>query len=343
MWAGIAGAAAILFAIAAGAYLYFTSAGPGGAGRSPIAQKQPDSKSDAPRTPQPRPEAPSDDPTPELIPPPRVEVVQNDEPKEPPREPGSQPKESRVVTTPPRDPKTDQIDKIDLRLPVMLPLRRLDEPDSARQLKEEISKDRGYRLELFCLDSSKAFAKLQAGFQAIGVQFVLEPEVQKIVGTRRKIPYVLFAEDLLPDEVFKLLQQLGVNDKKAEAHRTGEGQFGTLVVSRLVELDQKELGKLLGVEPKQLLPVKSKGPLGVDLRKPLPDQTADQLGRALAGQGGAKPSPGQPAARRALVLVHMPERPRSIPSKETKLFLDSRTTPRPGSLQIMLVLRCSLD
>ena len=312
VWASMAAAAAILFAVAVGSYWYFATAEQGGSSLPAVVKKGADAKAEQQRV-----AKPPDETKPEQLPPP-VEIAHNPPTKPPERDPSLSPKNpSDPITTPPQDPKGDQIDKITLRLPETFVLRQLDEPEAAAKLKKELAKDSGYRLELFCLDSAKALARLQASFQLLGVQLVQDAEVPPRLSARRKPHLLLFAEDLMPGEVFKLLQQLGVQDKQAEAKRTGDGQFGKLVVSRLGDLDQKELGKQLGVDPKQLQPVGSGG----------------------AGQGSAKVTPGPAAPRRALVIVYASERPRTAATKEMKLFLDSRKPPRPDSVQLMLVLR----
>jgi hypothetical protein len=86
---------------------------------------------------------------------------------------------------------------------------------------------------------------------------------------------------------------------------------------------------------------RSSAPLGVDVTRPLNEQTATQVTRSLEGQGG-RPDTGKPAVkapeRFALALAYNPVRPRSG-SPEVKRFLDSRKPVRPGAVQVLLVLR----
>ena len=113
------------------------------------------------------------------------------------------------------------------------------------------------------------------------------------------------------------------------------------VLPRLTPRDHKELADLMGLDPTRSSP-KPAGSLGTDLHKPLSEQTAEQVAKALAGQGGARPQPGKPAAKApeqvALVLAYNPVRPRPG-SPEVKRFLDGRQPTRPGTVQVLLVLR----
>jgi hypothetical protein len=102
------------------------------------------------------------------------------------------------------------------------------------------------------------------------------------------------------------------------------------------------MSTLIGIDPTTTEPSAKDSP-GADPRKPLSDTTAQQVGRSLAGQGGApRPQAGKPAAklpeRFALVLAHNPIRS-SPGSDEIKHFLETRKPARPGTIRVLLVLR----
>src|SRR5205814_3518775 len=85
---------------------------------------------------------------------------------------------------------------------------------------------------------------------------------------------------------------------------------------------------------------KPTGPLGVDLSRPLAEQTADQVVGTLSTgvprpSAGASPGKAPQRLGLALALGQMP-RPQSV---EVKRFLENRKPPRKGSLQVILVLR----
>jgi hypothetical protein len=157
-----------------------------------------------------------------------------------------------------------------------------------------------------------------------------------------KTHYAFYMEDLTPEELSRLLQDLGAEDKKVDPKQ----RFNKIIINHLTPADRKELCSLLGVDPKAL-PAKGgqqKGPLGVDLTKPLSKKTEEQVADALAGKGPPRPQPGkEPAAktpdRLALVLSYNPVRAAPSSSKEIKQFLTSRPGQRPGAVQVLLVLR----
>ena len=97
------------------------------------------------------------------------------------------------------------------------------------------------------------------------------------------------------------------------------------------EHDHKVLEDLMGVDPTPMTPPKETGPLGVDPRKPVSDQTAAQVA-AVAGTGQARRRPAV-NDHPLLVLPYNPVRPRHD-SVEIKHFLDERKPLRPGALQV---------
>ncbi len=136
-----------------------------------------------------------------------------------------------------------------------------------------------------------------------------------------------------------ILLALGDDDKKAEAKQ----RFNKIVINHLTPANRGELCTLLGVDPRAT-PSKPKGPLGVDITQPLSKKTEEQVADALAGKGPPRPQNGKATApkapdRLALVLSYNPVRISPAGSKEIKLFLAGHTAPRPGTIQILLVLR----
>ena len=108
----------------------------------------------------------------------------------------------------------------------------------------------------------------------------------------------------------------------------------------MTERDHKELSDLLGVDPAPTRPPKETGPLGVDPHKPVADAAAAQV--AAAGPGRAGQVRRQTASDHpVLVLPYNPVRPKRD-SAEIKRFLEERKPMRPGTIQVLLVLRTSL-
>jgi len=90
----------------------------------------------------------------------------------------------------------------------------------------------------------------------------------------------------------------------------------------------------------------ARGPLAVDIRKPLAEGTVNQVKEALDGNGpprpDSRPAAGQGAPRRVLVLAYTqdnaPVQARVNPSKEVKQFRAGRKPLQPGTVQVVLML-----
>jgi len=353
-WAGFSAAAAALLLVAFGSYLYFATALEEGPENQAVAK----SKADPPdrpadkrkddvrheRTPQPKKEGetfiavkPAD---PESVPAPAVAQA----PSEP--APGKAP-DAAIMAAP--DPvATMEMFKVAAvaRLQI-LKQADLDHAQRRQQLLEELRKGQAYRVESPVKDSIKAFDRLKAALTARGISLVIDQTAQARMSNSARLAkiktnFVLYVEDVTPEELVQLFQFAAVEDRKAEKLRKDDSQFDAVVINAMADADREELCKLLGLKGRKL-PDPPSGPLGTDVRKPVADKTADDIARSLTGQGGlSRPEPGKPAAKSpehlALAMPYNPVRPRPD-SPEIKRFLASRKPPRPGTLQVLLVLR----
>jgi hypothetical protein len=228
-------------------------------------------------------------------------------------------------------------------LALTLGMRDLDQEKVKQHLRKELQRESAYRLELFCLANGKALDRLQAAFKAHGVRLVIDPEVHALKNRKVRTDYALYTEGLTADDLARVLERLGKEDKQAEARRRGDGQFDKVLVFPLTPASRKELTSLLGVDP-LVAPARPQTPLGVDIHKPIASGTAAQVSQALEGQGPPRPEPGKPAAvrapeRLAVVLHYNPTRSRPTPSRELKQFLDSRKDRPSAAVPTFLVLR----
>jgi hypothetical protein len=336
-WAGYAAAASVLLAVFCGSYLYFYAAHNGGFSGSFVQHKGNEGTSkDNPLPIKP----PVNDvvadngstPTPET-----PATIQPD--KQPEKDPVAIEKKTPSPEVSPEIPKKDPnetavgrkvegpsvFDAVKTKVVFNIALKELDQDKSKNRLRAELAKDNAYRFELM-FKSPKAFERLEAAFKANGIRLVIDQLAQTRMKNRQKTNYVLFFEDVTSDEVTRILQSVGTQDK-------GESQFGQVFIQSLTAADHKELAGLLGINPIKLGPT-PKGPLGVDLRKPLSEKTANEVSRTLT-QGKAEA--GKPM-RQAIVLSYYPVRPPDS-SREIKQFLESRVPRRQGTVQVLLVLR----
>jgi hypothetical protein len=243
--------------------------------------------------------------------------------------PAKEPERDLIVDLP--DPKFEVFpEEPASKAAVVVSLRGLDLELSKRQLLSELGRDRAYRIEVGSPDGPAAVERLQAALKAQGVRLLIDQAALGRLARRLRTNYVLYAENVTPEEVERVLREVSREDK-ADPKKKGDGRLDRAVLNRLKPADHAELAKLLGTDLSRQEP-RPKGPLGVDVRKPLAEQTAEQVRRALEGQG---------AERLAILLPYNPVRPRPASSKEVKVFLDGRRDLRPGTVQVLLVLRGS--
>jgi len=230
----------------------------------------------------------------------------------------------------------------DVNLPEVQRLGQLD----IGKLREVFQKDSGFRVELPCMNSSRAFDRLQATFKARGLNLMLDGGVQ----TRLKQPqwhtnYVVFTEELTADEMVQLLEQIAGEDKKASTKQKTDLAFDGLIITRMDQNDRKELGDLLGIDTKQVQVPRTNGPLGLDPRTPISEVTTNQVVQALStGQGSAVRGTEPPKTEAKKVEPHgilLPFNPVRLGpgSVEVKKFLDGRKPLKTGAVQILLVVR----
>src|SRR5205807_2465839 len=126
----------------------------------------------------------------------------------------------------------------DVPLLLILKMHELD----ADKLRAEMKKDKAFRLELPCRDTAKAFARIEAAFKGQGANLVVDQIAQnRLKQAKAKTNYVFYADDLTPEELANLIQQLSADDVKAETKHKSDGLFEGLVVNRMSEGDHKEL------------------------------------------------------------------------------------------------------
>jgi hypothetical protein len=199
-----------------------------------------------------------------------------------------------------------------------------------KRLTEALRKDSAFRVELPCREGTHALRKLQMVWKAQHANLVIEPAAQaRLKKLDHKTNYVLYINNVMPEELTDLLRQLEIEDRKA---KESEQQFKAFVVRGMTRQDHKELSDLLGIDPGPLTSP-SRGAAGGD----------DKANQGNRGMEGARPEPaktggGRPPEFQTLALSYNPVGP-SKGGPEIKHFLEGRKPPRPGSIQVLLILR----
>lgn len=355
LWAGYAAAAAVLFLLGVGSFLAHApreQPGPGPA-RGGLVKHRPDETPvlPAPKEEQPAvvkkgPEAPAV--TPGLFDLPQVKIVGLDEPDGPdePDEP-----EGKKPPTPPRTEKGERpappvlasghrealnhLERVEFALPRIHVLHGLElgqEPGKA--LREQLALGNAYRIEIPARDAARGFERIRATLTAVRATLTIPAETQaRLKRPVGRTDLALFLENIAPEDLADALARAGTADRElAKKKGLSELYFeGRMIVRELFgRSDRRELKALLGLDPLEVRP-SSVRRIEVDIRKPLPDPLAD----ALEGKGVPRPGVARgPSVGLALALPLSRTRP-----PELKKFLESRPPARPGTLQVLLVLR----
>jgi len=327
LWKVLSAAAAILVAVGASSFLYFSGVLAGGKPASPVVQKNGREKE--------RPAAVKKDGRP--VPPLRDTVVDGKEKTPPPERPGNKdrtppdtvardtdkgvkpgPPDKVPLARPREDIRTDQVggmemispDRADVLVPALFRLQALKQEAQRKALQGELARQQGLYAEVLCREGTQALPRLQAVLQANGVGLVLDPMAQfYLKNPKLRSHYLLFLEDVTPEELGCILEQLGQDNPKQVP-----GPFAVadsnLVLVRLTPDHRKKLALYLGADPQPLTaPAGAPAP---DLRK-----------------------------RQAVALAYNGVPPRGQ-SAEVKRFHAGRKPARKGTLQVMLVLRGKL-
>jgi hypothetical protein len=180
-------------------------------------------------------------------------------------------------------------------------------------LVREFRKGTAHRIDLFTHDTARAAERLRAACKERGVRLIADAVAQEGVKQKLQQSYILFSDELRPEDWERLLRGLGTADKAAEEKRAGDGIFFKMVLVPLSEVHHKELSSLTGLDLSSLAAPAARPPATVT--------TAEKTALLLP------PLPAAGSAR-----AH-------IPSREVKQAVDARHDRPAGAVAVMLVLR----
>jgi len=327
-------AAAVLIIISVGSFLYFS------ASHNYFAQQRASTTKAGDQSADPGSGPVEKGPTPKVLP--TESGRSGDSVAEKPREIAPQlgptPREvedTRLFGRPWDVPEIQSIDLDKIRVSHFFTLRELPgDEDAGKKLLAELKKDELIRLDLFCKSTANALDLVLAGLRSKGIAAATDAFAQERLRKKQSTELVIFTEAFTPDEVAALLTALGADDKKAN----GAGEFDTLVVAPFLPADLNQLTRLLGLPA--VTPKPPKGKAGVDIRKPLPEGTANQVAQTLTKMGGGTSPPSAAKdSKVAVVVAYAPMNPAPAASKEIKQFLDRRGERKADAKPLMLVLR----
>lgn len=228
--------------------------------------------------------------------------------------------------------ETFEIKTVEVTPPVIRSIHELTNESSRSLLKKDLTKTNSYRLELPVVDANRTLERVESVCKAIGLPLTLDATAKtRLVNKNWKTNYIIYTDSLAPEDLVTFLKALGDTDKPFQDKKQPEVLLNRFILAKLNQTDRRELADLLGIDSTSLDLAQTSGLLGVDLKKPIQDQTANQVIQSMVDKGTRKDCA-------LLALPFSPVRP-SRSSVEIKQFLESRHRLKPNHLQLMIVLR----
>jgi hypothetical protein len=173
-------------------------------------------------------------------------------------------------------------------------------------------------LDMVCKNGIRAVKRLSTAFERYGIKVLVDGKVRAKSGAGQGTAILVYAENVRPEELSKILQQLGQNE--------GQAEFDTAILDALTERDRQDVAGLLGVKATDLPP----GPRGTDL--------PTFIEGAPKPKGKKSGADIPPLERNRFAVVLAVAEGSNAASPEVKQYLDTRTDLRPGTLQVVVVL-----
>jgi hypothetical protein len=195
-------------------------------------------------------------------------------------------------------------------------LRDLDKEGLGSRLEQEFRRDPGWHLAVASANPARTVERLETALRKQGVQLHIDPRARASLKKKQpKTTYVVYAENLRPEELTAIL------------HLVGHTDAGSALLNPMSGQDRDRLAKMLGVPVARLEPLK--GP-PIPLRDPpilVPD------GSQGKGDKKAGPAPKEVGGFAVVLAQDGAGNPNAL-----RQFLNSRRTYRPGTVQVYFVL-----
>jgi hypothetical protein len=208
-----------------------------------------------------------------------------------------------------------------------LDLAQLSNPAKRRELAHKLGQKNAFHLSLTYQDDKKAIHRLREALGKQGIGLQLDQSAQQQLRAKKPgVNYLVYADNLWPEELAMILQQLGMSGKGKDA----PSPFETVVIGPLTPQHRKELARLLGAALQ---------PAAKATEPDLPMALTGALIEAKSGQTSRRTGPTLKEPRRPERLALVMASDAREPGPQARAFLRQHPTPRPGTLQILLVLQ----
>jgi hypothetical protein len=231
--------------------------------------------------------------------------------------------------------KVNDPPKVPESVPLRVAFSELAQQPTREMLAKRLDRETAVHLDVTVRDRASAVKRLQDVFAGQGIKTIVEPKAQAKLkeGGQGKAEYLVYTENIQADELETMLRQLADVPRKAgwaadegAAQDDPKSTFESMVVTSLSAQDRKNLSSL-GVDASEsVVRRKSQG----EVRSFIEDVPK-----------GKSPRMGFPAPkyeRFAMVLTTDGNQGASL-SDEVKMFLARRQQQRPGTVQVLFVIR----
>lgn len=216
-----------------------------------------------------------------------------------------------------------------LPMGLQIAFRDLDQPAQRERLAQGLKKGNAFHVDVTVRNREHAVQRIKNVLKDQSITLLVDPAAQaKLKEKEPKTQFVLYAENLQPDEVAAIMEQLHATSAPA---KNGAPGFESLWLTSFTTDDQTQLADLMGARPEQFQPPQPKLFEDIPIVKPL-DKNKDKKGET----GVKTPRP----QRYAVVLASGGDRPGAL-SPEVRRFLAARSQHRPGTVQVLLVLHAA--
>lgn len=261
---------------------------------------------------------------------------ESDEPDEPamPESPtrpmeGSKPP-TRILTSGQRE-VPNQLERVEFALPRVHVFHGLDVVEQSKALREQLALGSAYRIDIPARDAGRGLERLRLALTGHKSTLTITADAQLRMKKPIRSDYALFVENIAPEDLADALRTAGLADRTAAQKRSIDLYFeGPLVVREMTRTDRRELKELFGVVPSLTLPAAPTRAENVS-DGTMPNAVANASGSTSKGRPGVARGPSV-----GIVLPLPAARMRSV---EVKKFLDQRVPTRPGTLQVLVILR----
>jgi hypothetical protein len=170
------------------------------------------------------------------------------------------------------------------------------------QLAREVTEKKAVQFDITVKDNFVAMDRLKSALSAHKIEILSDPNAAKALKDKKKVDYLVYVENMTPDELTRMMQDLSKNDT------TGMGgsvpsPYQKVIVKPITKNENQKLASLLGLEPSK-----------------------------MATPNNTKPEPMKDW-RKAVLL---PLSASGQPSAQVGEFVNQRRTPQAGTVQVLI-------